>query len=1091
MSRKLTPRSTLEQLKREAKRWLRALQAGDPAARARLERALTDPPPVPTLRDVQLALAREHGLDGWSALKHTVERLAGESLPRTRDDAIQQLLMAAGAGDARRVIALLDVYPDIVNERAHLPGNVGKRTALHYAIGPGKLAVVDALLQRGADPNIRDDGDDAMPLHFAAEQGDLEIVKRLVEHGADPVGEGTDHELDVLGWATCFSYALHRDVAEYLLAHGARYTIFSAVALGATDAIRDLVARDRTLLDRPMDRTNHRRGPLHLAVIKKQPSSLATLLELGADIDARDAAGLTPLDQAALHGEAAMAHSLMAHGATLELPAAVALGRTDDIERLLRDDPDALRAGGRWRALILRAAEQAPAAVMETLLRHGAQVDAQDDAETAVDSTPNYTPLHAAAFSGNTEAVRVLLAHGANVRARDGKYHATPAGWADYAGHPEIRDMILEGPIDMFDAIAFDRVDRLQGIFERGSSLNQEIRRLLPVELTPDDRMKPWWTPLAYAIVHGKTDAARELLRLGARTTVREPNGKQLRDVAIEYGRDDIVELIDRHEAHPAEWVTDSTTHAGRVLRFLTNACPDHHVRGGWSNRVARDTAMRLLDLYPEIARDSIYTAVVCGEVELVRQMLEEHPELATRRGGPKGSSQAAGQRFVVEPTVPAPPLWDPLLYLAFARVPAPEATEHAVAIARLLLDCGADPNTYFMAGDARYSPLSGVIGEGEEARQPHPKRDELVGLLLDRGANPYDVQVFYNAHFKGDILWYLRLIHDHTSRTGRARDWEDPEWRMIDMGGYGSGARFLLDVAVQHDDLELARWILEHGADPNVMLPRSSRLRKGTLYEEALKRGHLELAELLARFGARAGRQRPGSEEQFVDAAMRLDRPAMATLVAAHPELRTSTKAIFEAAEKDRDDVVAALLDAGVSPDVEDGTQQRPLHIAAYAGSVRVAQMLIERGAAIDPVESSWGNTPLDAAIYADQQRMIELLARYSRDVWCLAFAGQTHRLREVLEHDPARARSSWNGWTLLMRLPGDERRALEVARLLLRFGAEPGGRNADGQTAAEIASARGLETLSALLRGAEAGRMPALDDDDDLPDVVGAVQP
>ena len=78
MSRQLTPRTTLESLKREAKRWLKALRANDAEARARLARALPSAPENPSLRDVQHALAREHGLPGWTALKNLLER-NGES----------------------------------------------------------------------------------------------------------------------------------------------------------------------------------------------------------------------------------------------------------------------------------------------------------------------------------------------------------------------------------------------------------------------------------------------------------------------------------------------------------------------------------------------------------------------------------------------------------------------------------------------------------------------------------------------------------------------------------------------------------------------------------------------------------------------------------------------------------------------------------------------------------------------------------------------------------------------------------------------------------------------------------------------------
>jgi ankyrin repeat protein len=46
---------------------------------------------------------------------------------------------------------------------------------------------------------------------------------------------------------------------------------------------------------------------LHLAVVKKQPKALSTLLDLGANIESLDEAGFTALDQAALDGETAMA----------------------------------------------------------------------------------------------------------------------------------------------------------------------------------------------------------------------------------------------------------------------------------------------------------------------------------------------------------------------------------------------------------------------------------------------------------------------------------------------------------------------------------------------------------------------------------------------------------------------------------------------------------------------------------------------------------------------------------------------------------------------------------------------------------------
>ena len=68
MTRRFTPQTTVDNLKKEAKRWLKALRANDAEARARLKRADPKAPAEPALRDVQHALALEHGLPGWTAL---------------------------------------------------------------------------------------------------------------------------------------------------------------------------------------------------------------------------------------------------------------------------------------------------------------------------------------------------------------------------------------------------------------------------------------------------------------------------------------------------------------------------------------------------------------------------------------------------------------------------------------------------------------------------------------------------------------------------------------------------------------------------------------------------------------------------------------------------------------------------------------------------------------------------------------------------------------------------------------------------------------------------------------------------------------
>ncbi len=505
------------------------------------------------------------------------------------------------------------------------------------------------------------------------------------------------------------------------------------------------------------------------------------------------------------------------------------------------------------------------------------------------------------------------------------------------------------------------------------------------------------------------------------------------------------------------------------VARFLECACPDHHIRGGPAHVMAQHAALRLLKRHPELARANLYTAVVCGEVQEVERFLAEHPQAAVAKSSATAPDRSdvggAGDLF----REIGPKGWDPLLYLCFTRLPLPAVSDNAVTIARLLLDRGADPNTYFMAGSSRYTPLVGVIGEGEESRPPHQQRDALAQLLLQRGAEPYDIQVLYNTHFQGDMLWFLKLMYARAEQLGRQADWADPEWSMLNMGNYGSGARWLLGAAVRNNDVAMAEWILAHGATPDPAPPRDPRLGKYSLHEEALRQGLIEMADLLVRHGAKASGVTISGEQAFAAACLRLDRAAAQVLLKEHPEYLRSPLAMLAAAERDRVDVVALLLDLGVSPNVEDAERQRGLHIAGYNNSLRVAQLLIERGAEIDPVESNWSNTPLDCAVYSNHPEMIALLGPHSREVWNLTFTGQIDRVRRVLTEEPNRARAvSAEYGTPLFWLPDDDARAMEAVKLWLSYGTDPSVRNKEGQTAADRARKRGLDEVAELLDAA-----------------------
>jgi uncharacterized protein len=511
----------------------------------------------------------------------------------------------------------------------------------------------------------------------------------------------------------------------------------------------------------------------------------------------------------------------------------------------------------------------------------------------------------------------------------------------------------------------------------------------------------------------------------------------------------------------------DPQSREGIVSRFLDNACPDHHVRGRQDHRRAEATAMRLFEQHPWIQRYNINTAIACLDVDYVSDAIRRNARIAVEpvetpsayRAMSGGANDLYGHL--------GPKGWTPLLYLAFTRLPILHGNDNALEIARFLLDAGADPNAFFHAGDSHYTPMTGVAGEGEEDRPPHPQRSELTQLFLEYGANPYDIQVVYDLGFHSEYMWWLPMIYAHAEKAGRLDDWRDPEWKMLDMGGYGCGARWFLDHAINHGKVELAQWCLEHGANPNAPPARSKLFAQKSLYESALENGQPGIAELLLRHGATRVPRTVTPVESLTEAAMRLDRARVDETLREHPSLRSRPEPLFRAAERNRADVIHLLIDAGFSPDVADDQNTRPLNYAAWSNALEAANALVARGAEVDNVEKNYGGTPLGNATHFLYKEVSDFLASRSNDIWNLTYNGYLERLREVLAEQPERARVDWDTWSPLLWLPPDnEDLALEMAKLYVQHGADPHRRDSNGVSPADRAEAIGMTRLAAYLR-------------------------
>jgi ankyrin repeat protein len=339
-------------------------------------------------------------LNGSGAMVETL-LTAGADPNQAQATGETPLMRAARSGDLRAVTALL-AHRALVNTTESQG-----QTAIMWAAAEGHAAVVKALLEQGADVRGRSKAG-FTALLFAARAGDLDTVKVLLGAGAD-VNEALPRVGTPLVLASASMVATttgmrmvvtpsgHESVAVYLLGAGA----------------------DPNAVD------DAGRTALHYAVQTRRHDLLNALLAHGAnpnmritrvfprinfgEIDEREfVVGATPLYMAAKAGDVATMRILLAAGADPNIPA-------NRNTTLLMAAASMHKREGSTLVTAAQAFETVTLA-----LQLGADVNAVNDLPTD-DRSHLWTALHAAAYNGLNDIVRLLAEKGARLDPVDGQ----------------------------------------------------------------------------------------------------------------------------------------------------------------------------------------------------------------------------------------------------------------------------------------------------------------------------------------------------------------------------------------------------------------------------------------------------------------------------------------------------------------------------------------------------------------------------------------------------------------------------------------------------------------------------------------------
>ncbi|KAJ8981566.1 hypothetical protein NQ317_009826 [Molorchus minor] len=772
------------------------------------------------------------------ATRRDVLKASMDPLPSTSDP-LRELFEACKVGDIARVRKL--ITPTTVNAR----DTAGRKsTPLHFAAGYGRRDVVEFLLSAGASIQARDDGG-LHPLHNACSFGHADVVRLLLEAGANP-----------------------------------------------------------------NTRDNWNYTPLHEAAIKGKIDVCIALLQHGADVNIRNTEGKTPLEVADVSTRPVLTGEYRKD----ELLEAARSGAEDRLLALLNPlNVNCHASDGRRSTPLHLAAGYNRNRVVQLLLQHGADVHAKDKG--------GLVPLHNACSYGHFEVTEMLIKHGANVNAND-LWAFTPLHEAASKSRLEVCSLLLSEGADphqlnchsksavdvaptreLQERLAYEYKGHLLLEAARQADTAKLKKHLIPEHPYSGD------TALHGAVnsVYPKRKQVLEtLIRKGAHLNEKNKDFLTPLHLAADNSHYDLMDVLLRHGAkvNALDGMGQTALHrcakednvqACRILLSYNVDASIVSLQGYTATQIASENVLKILQDPPTGSADvecQILEAAKSGDLDQVQRLLVNCRDLDGRHSTPLHFASGYNRVSVVEFLLQQGA--DVHAKDKGGLVPLHNACSYGhYEVTELLVKHGASVN---VADLWKFTPLHEAAAKGKY---------EIVKLLLKHGADPSKKNrdgatpldlVREGDQDVADLLKGNSALLDAAKKGNLARVQRLVTPENINCRDAQGRNSTPLHLAAGYNNVEVAEFLLEHGADVNAQ-------DKGGLIplHNASSYGHLDIAALLIKYN---------------------------TVVNATDKWGFTP--LHEAAQKGRTQLCALLLAHGADPFLKNQEGQAPVDLAS-----------------------------------------------------------------------------------------------------------------------------------------------------------------